>query len=59
MRGKDGLTFADVLILIALFLLVAALAIPFFRRRSELSEQEIVGDNETNSLPMSPSAPAP
>lgn len=59
MRGKDGLTFADILILIALFLLVAALAIPFFRRRSELSEEEIVGTPETNSLPLNPSAPAP
>ena len=60
MRGKDGLTFADVLILVALVLLVVALAIPFFRRHTELSDEEIVGDNvTTNVLPVKPAAPAP
>ncbi len=60
MRGKDGLSFADVLILIALVLLVAALAIPFFRRDTALSDAEILGDAvSTNPVPASGSAPAP
>lgn len=60
MRGKDGLTFADVLILIALVLLVAALAIPFFRHSSDLSDEEIVGESDTNAVPANPvAAPNP
>lgn len=59
MRGKDGLSFADVLIIVALVLLVAALAIPFFRRTSDLSDEEIVGEVATNALPLNPIAPKP
>ena len=54
MSGKDGLTFADVLIWVALILLVLALAIPFFRRNPELSEEEIVGAVPTNAVPVTP-----
>ena len=56
MRGEDGLTFADVLILIALILLLAALAIPFFRRNPELSEAEIFGEAATNTTAVTPPA---
>lgn len=43
MHDKRGLTFADYLIILAIILLLAALAVPFFRKPDEVSPEEIVG----------------
>lgn len=56
MRTTSGLSFADVLILLALVLLVVGLAIPFFRRNPELSEEEILGQAVTDAVPLTNSA---
>lgn len=43
MRDKNGLTFADYLIILAIILLLGALAVPFFRKPRDVSADEIVG----------------
>lgn len=50
MRMKSGLSFADVLILIAIILLLIALAVPLFYKSHELTREEITGVAAGNTM---------
>jgi len=49
MNNRSGLSFADVLILLAIVLLLAALAVPKFVKATDYGneEDEIAGQNDT------------
>lgn len=63
MNNRSGLTFADVLILIALVLLLAALAIPRFVKAPDYGNEqdEVVTEttNQTATAEAPETAPAP
>jgi Tfp pilus assembly protein FimT len=58
MDKRSGLTFADILILVAIILLFIALAIPLFRQSREMSEEEITGRMATNRVAGATNAPS-
>lgn len=60
MNRRRGLTFADILIIVAIILLLVALAIPFFRKSEELSSEEITGITpQTNTVSTAAKTNAP
>ena len=65
MGKKSGISFADILIILAIILLLVALAVPFFRERQGLSEEElndmpedtnlvVTATSSTNTPPVNP-----
>jgi Tfp pilus assembly protein FimT len=49
MNRKSGLSFVDVLIIIAIVLLLASLAIPHFRKPEDFGDEEDMAD-DTNTV---------
>ncbi len=59
--SKDGLSFADVLILLALFLLLAALAVPRFIQAPDFGDEqdEVASETSTNATESATETNAP
>jgi len=57
MDRRSGLTFADILIIIAIVLLFVALAIPLFRRSHNETADEVAGRSVTNRVAAATNTP--